>query len=153
MWWGPQVYISLMSSSELLQRCPACLVRLTWIVFVMGGRTTVVLWGAASRNCEQYWTSILTKYLYFANTYIVSNILRYYVVLSISSNYMVSSFILYISLFTHGSILLKFSNYYFLSNTGYLHLVYLMAHQPLIDYSMPRIHNYVYFNVLLQSFL
>ena len=29
---------SLMSSSLLLQRCPACLVRLTWIVFVMGGR-------------------------------------------------------------------------------------------------------------------
>ena len=29
---------SLMSSSLLLQECPACLVRLTWIVFVMGGR-------------------------------------------------------------------------------------------------------------------
>ena len=29
---------SLMSSSLLLQHCPACLARLTWIVFVMGGR-------------------------------------------------------------------------------------------------------------------
>ena len=29
---------SLMSSSMLLQQCPACLVRLTWIFFVMGGR-------------------------------------------------------------------------------------------------------------------
>ena len=29
---------SLMSSFLLLQPCPACLVRLTWIVFVMGGR-------------------------------------------------------------------------------------------------------------------
>ena len=29
---------SLMSSPLLLQQCPACLVRLTWIVFVMGGR-------------------------------------------------------------------------------------------------------------------
>ena len=29
---------SLMSSSLLLQQCPACLVRLTWLVFVMGGR-------------------------------------------------------------------------------------------------------------------
>ena len=28
----------LMSSSLLLQQCPACLVRLAWIVFVMGGR-------------------------------------------------------------------------------------------------------------------
>ena len=30
--------ISLMSSSLLLQQCPACLVCLTWIVFMMGGR-------------------------------------------------------------------------------------------------------------------
>ena len=29
---------TLMSSSLLLQQCPTCLVRLTWIVFVMGGR-------------------------------------------------------------------------------------------------------------------
>ena len=29
---------SLMSSSLLLQQCPACLVRLIWIIFVMGGR-------------------------------------------------------------------------------------------------------------------
>ena len=29
---------SLMSSSLLLQQCPACLVRLTWIVFVKGGK-------------------------------------------------------------------------------------------------------------------
>ena len=29
---------SLMSSPLLLQQCPACLVRLTWIVFVIGGR-------------------------------------------------------------------------------------------------------------------
>ena len=29
---------SLMSSSLLLQQCPACLALLTWIVFVMGGR-------------------------------------------------------------------------------------------------------------------
>ena len=29
---------SLMSSSLLLQQCHACLVRLTWIVFVIGGR-------------------------------------------------------------------------------------------------------------------
>ena len=29
---------SFMSSSLLFQQCPACLVRLTWIVFKMGGR-------------------------------------------------------------------------------------------------------------------
>ena len=35
---GVQRSTSLMSSSLLLQQCPACLVRLTWLVFVMGGR-------------------------------------------------------------------------------------------------------------------
>ena len=34
MWRGPQEYIS----SLLLQQCPACLVRLILIVFVMGGK-------------------------------------------------------------------------------------------------------------------
>ena len=29
---------SLISSSLLLRQCPACLVRLTWTIFVMGGR-------------------------------------------------------------------------------------------------------------------
>ena len=29
---------SLMSSSLLLRQCPACLVHITWIVFLMGGR-------------------------------------------------------------------------------------------------------------------
>ena len=35
---GVHMSTSLMSSSLLLQQCPACLVRLIWIVFVMGGR-------------------------------------------------------------------------------------------------------------------
>ena len=40
---------SLMSSSLFLQQCPACLVRLILIVFVMG-RTASALWGAVSRT-------------------------------------------------------------------------------------------------------
>ena len=45
---------SLMSSSLHLQQCPACLVRLTWIVFVMGGRWLYVgaLWGVDARTCS-----------------------------------------------------------------------------------------------------
>ena len=45
---------SLMSSSLLLQQCPACLVHLTWIVFVMGvgGRIVGALWGVAARTCS-----------------------------------------------------------------------------------------------------
>ena len=49
---GVYMSTSLMSSSLLLQQCPACLVRLTWIVFVMGGRWPYIgaLWGFAARN-------------------------------------------------------------------------------------------------------
>ena len=45
---------SLMSSSLLLQQCSACLVRLAWIVFVMGGRNRIVgaLWGVAASTCS-----------------------------------------------------------------------------------------------------
>ena len=38
---------SFMSSSLLLQQCSACLVRLTCIVIVMGGR-----WGVSARTCS-----------------------------------------------------------------------------------------------------
>ena len=45
---------SLMSSSLLLQQYPACLVRLAWRVFVMGGRwpgrIVGALWGVAART-------------------------------------------------------------------------------------------------------
>ena len=45
---------SLMSSSLLLQQCPAYLVRLTWIVFMMGGRWPYswCKWGVAARTCS-----------------------------------------------------------------------------------------------------
>ena len=35
---GVHMSISLVSSSLLLRQCPACLVRLTWIVFVIDDR-------------------------------------------------------------------------------------------------------------------
>ena len=37
---GVHMSTSLMSSSLFLQQCPACLVRLTWIVYVVGDRWT-----------------------------------------------------------------------------------------------------------------
>ena len=45
---------SLMSSSLLPQQCPACLVRLTCIVFMVGagGRIVGALWGVAARTCS-----------------------------------------------------------------------------------------------------
>ena len=51
---------SLMSSSLLLHQCPACLVRLTWIVFEeAGGRTVGVLWGVAARTCSRLLAAFL----------------------------------------------------------------------------------------------
>ena len=43
-----------MSSSLLFQLCPACLVRLTWIVFVMGSRWPYswCFCGVAARTCS-----------------------------------------------------------------------------------------------------
>ena len=54
---------SLMSSSLLLQQWPACLVRLTWIVVVMGdsGRIVSALWGVATRTCLLLLTTFLTR--------------------------------------------------------------------------------------------
>ena len=42
---------SLMSSSLLLQQCPACLVHLTWIVFVIGGRWPYI-WCLVGCYCQ-----------------------------------------------------------------------------------------------------
>ena len=59
---------SLMSSSLLLQQCPACLVRLTWIVFGIGGRWPYS-WCLVGCCCQDFplWKPIqsFTNILYF----------------------------------------------------------------------------------------
>ena len=52
---------SLMSSSLLLQQCPACLVRLTWIVFVIGGRWPYIwcLVGCCRKTCSRLLAAFL----------------------------------------------------------------------------------------------
>ena len=54
---------SLMSSSLLLQQCPACLVRLTWIVFVIGGRCPYswCLVGCCARTCLRLHVAFLSN--------------------------------------------------------------------------------------------
>ena len=60
---------SLMSSSLLLQQCPACLVRLTWIVFVIGGQVAVqlvscgVLLPGLVQDCPQHSCVIAIQFL------------------------------------------------------------------------------------------
>ena len=50
-----------MSSSLLLQQCPACLVRITWIVLVIGSRWSYscCFVGVASRICSTQLTAFL----------------------------------------------------------------------------------------------
>ena len=67
---------SLMSSSLLLQQCPVCLVRLTWIVFVMevGGRIAGSSWGVAARICSILLAAFLCncRYLFGHNEEVTS---------------------------------------------------------------------------------
>ena len=62
---------SLMSSSLLLQQCPACLVRLTWIVFVIGGKWPYswclvgVLPPGLVQDCSQHSCYIISIFNYY----------------------------------------------------------------------------------------
>ena len=53
-----------MSSSLLLQQCPVCLVRLTCIVFVMGGSVRIVgvSWGVVARTCSILLSTFLCNF-------------------------------------------------------------------------------------------
>ena len=53
--------MSFMSLSLLLQQCLACIVRLTWIVFVMGGCIAAALWGATFRTRSILLAAFLCK--------------------------------------------------------------------------------------------
>ena len=55
---GVHKSISLLSSSLFLQQCPACLVRLTWIVFVIGGRWPYSWW------IQKIWRSPVTFFVF-----------------------------------------------------------------------------------------
>ena len=58
-----------MSSSLLLQQCSACMVRLTWIIFVMGGK--LLLCGVLSLGLVQYCSqhSYVVTVKLFLNTF------------------------------------------------------------------------------------
>ena len=78
---------SLMSSSLLLQQCPACLVRLTWIVFVIGGRWPYS-WCLVGCCCQDLFRIARSNpehcYLY---TYIYNIIIPYMSFYSVLSSY------------------------------------------------------------------
>ena len=61
-----------MSSSLLLQQCPACLIRLTWIVFVMDGNwpysccTVLPLW-SVQLSSQHFWVIAVKLFLHTFN--------------------------------------------------------------------------------------
>ena len=61
---GVHTSTSLMSSSLLLQQCPACLVRLTWIVFMIGGRWrySLCLVGCCRQDCSRLLAAFLCNW-------------------------------------------------------------------------------------------
>ena len=71
---GVHKSISLMSLSLFLQQCPTCLVRITWIVFVMGDRWPYgcVLWSAAFRIYSVLLTAIVQLLSFFFSIRLVS---------------------------------------------------------------------------------
>ena len=62
---------TLMSSSLLLQQCPACLVRLAWIIFVIGGRWPYS-WCLVRCCCQdlfyKFYTIFLSQMTWFKTT-------------------------------------------------------------------------------------
>ena len=84
---------SLMSSSLLLQQCPACLVRLTWIVFVMRGRC-LYSWSLVGCCCIFFVVYIFLSILLSAS-YFTINILFFYCLYNFFIVYIFSFYYLY----------------------------------------------------------
>ena len=81
---------SLMSSSLLLQQCPACLARLTWIVFVIGGRWPYswCLVGCCRQDLFKIARSILVK---LPSSFFSSRFVNVHVVQPYSSIYVTAA--------------------------------------------------------------
>ena len=67
---------SLMSSSLLLQQCPACLARLTWIVFVIGGRWQYS-WCLVGCRCQDLYKNKFTQLFIQTQIFILIRIYTY----------------------------------------------------------------------------
>ena len=76
---------SLMSSSLLFQQCPACLVRLTWAVFVMGGRWPYSWWLVGC--CRQDFFNIARKLKYSLFLWSPNHLLLFYLSIYLSISF------------------------------------------------------------------
>ena len=82
--WGSIRVYHLLCSSLLLQQCPSCLVRLTWIVFVIGGRWpySLCLVGCCRQDLFKIARSILVQ---LPSSFFSSRFVRVHVVHPYSS--------------------------------------------------------------------
>ena len=79
---------SLMSSSLLLQQCPACLVRLAWIVFMMGGRWPYSWCPVACCRQDLFNLALNNlQWLIFHKTQITNIWFQVFLIFMMSSNY------------------------------------------------------------------
>ena len=75
---------SLMSSSLLRQQCPACLVRLTWIIFVIGDRWPYS-WCLVGCCCQDLFRMAGSILVYLPSSFFSSRFVRVHVVHPYSS--------------------------------------------------------------------
>ena len=87
---------SLMSSSLLLQQCPACLVRLTWIVFVIGGRWPYswCLVGCCRQDLFKIARSILVSSSFFSSRFVSVHVVQPYSSIDVTAAWKKLRFIL-----------------------------------------------------------
>ena len=118
---------SLMSSSLLLQQCLACLVRLTWIVFVIGGRWPYswCLVGCCRQDLFKIARSTYTYIQHCVNIYIYKYIDKH-----VYTNKTLYIYI-YIYIYTH-------------THTNIQHYIYIYTYTYTLIYYTIYIHTYIY---------
>ena len=84
---------SLMSSSLLLQQCPACLVHITWIVFMMGGRWPY-RWDVAARTCSILLATFLCN-CFFSSRFVSVQVVHPYSSIDTTADWKKLRFILF----------------------------------------------------------
>ena len=84
---------SLMSSSLLLQQCPACLVRLTWIDFVIGGRWPYS-WCLVGCRCQDLLRNSCVPSSFFSSRFVSVHVVHPYSSIDVTAAWKKLRFIL-----------------------------------------------------------